>query len=247
MKLYSDLAEYYYEIEKTNRKFQQEIQFVNHFFKKNRTRTVVDLGCGTGEHVTTLQSMGYKIIGIDSSKPMLEIAKKRFPNCRFQPGLIQKFQTNKNIDAVLCLFGTFNYLITNEDIEATLNKLKQNLKHHGLAIFEIWNSYPIQQIKRKPITTVSMTKVGKTIIKRNRGFRIATEEDKKIVVEVNYIYHLGEQQIKDKHVMRVFSFSEITQLFQNFKFEIIDVYRNYEMEKFKQDSMRMIVVLRNIK
>ncbi|MCB1193288.1 MAG: class I SAM-dependent methyltransferase [Leptospiraceae bacterium] len=244
MKLYSDLAEYYYDIEKTNRSFQEEIGFVNTLFQKHKVRSIVDLGCGTGEHVTALQSMGYKVIGIDSSVSMLEIAKRRFPDCHFQTGLIQGFQAKQTFDAALCIFGTFNYLVDNEDIESALIKLKQNLKPVGIAVFEIWNSYPIQQIKRKPITTVSMTKIGKTIVKRNRGFRIAAEEESKTIVEVNYIYHLDNKEIKDKHVMRVFSFSEIAQLLNKFQFQILNIYASYSMEKFKQDSLRMILVIK---
>ncbi len=246
MKLYSDLAEFYYEIEKTNRSFQEEIQFVNSLFQKHKAKSVVDLGCGTGEHVTALQSMGYSIIGVDSSSSMLEIAKKRFPNCNFQTGLIQKFQSKQIFDAALCLFGTFNYLTNNEDIDAALIRLKKSLKPSGIAILEIWNSYPIQQIKRKPITTVSMTKVGKTIIKRNRGFRITAEEETKTIVEVNYIYHLDDKEIKDKHIMRVFSFSEIAQLLNRFQFQILNIFGNYGMAKFKQDSIRMILVIKTL-
>lgn len=36
MKLYTELAEYYYEIEKSGRKFQEEVQFLDEIYKNTK-------------------------------------------------------------------------------------------------------------------------------------------------------------------------------------------------------------------
>jgi len=46
----------------------------------NRIKTVVDLGCGTGELLSLINMKVHKCIGVDSSPKMLELAKTRFKN-----------------------------------------------------------------------------------------------------------------------------------------------------------------------
>jgi len=44
----------------------------------SRFKTAVDLGCGTGDFLSPLLSVSDRVIGIDNSPAMLEIARKRF-------------------------------------------------------------------------------------------------------------------------------------------------------------------------
>jgi ubiquinone/menaquinone biosynthesis C-methylase UbiE len=46
----------------------------------NKVKTIVDLGCGTGELLSLLNMKIRKCIGVDSSPKMLELAKSRFKN-----------------------------------------------------------------------------------------------------------------------------------------------------------------------
>ena len=44
---------------------------------------ILDLGCGTGEHIKLLKDKDYNVIGLDNSNEMLKIAKKNNPETRF--------------------------------------------------------------------------------------------------------------------------------------------------------------------
>jgi ArsR family transcriptional regulator len=46
----------------------------------HKVKTIVDLGCGTGELLSFMNMKVQKCIGVDSSPKMLELAKKRFNN-----------------------------------------------------------------------------------------------------------------------------------------------------------------------
>lgn len=76
MKLYNELAEFYFDIEKPSRKIDSEARFLDRIFRKHRIMSILDMGCGTGEHVRYFQSLGYRPKGIDSSSKMIEVAKK---------------------------------------------------------------------------------------------------------------------------------------------------------------------------
>ncbi|HRD67486.1 MAG TPA: class I SAM-dependent methyltransferase [Candidatus Competibacter sp.] len=48
--------------------------------------TVVDLGCGSGITARLLHDFGYKVVGIDLSKSLVEIARNRVPEAVFRIG-----------------------------------------------------------------------------------------------------------------------------------------------------------------
>lgn len=243
MKLYTELAEYYYEIEKVGRKFEEEIEFLGKLFLKYNINTVLDLGCGSGEHVQALNQNGFKVRGIDISESMVEIAKKRYPKCEFEIADLQTYKKEDPMDAIICMFGTFNYIIKDQEISDALINIRESLRPKGLFILEIWNSSPVRKIKRKPIAPVSLSKVGGVMIKRNRGFRVASSpEGIENLVEVNFIFNLNQETVKDRHVMRVFSFSEIKTILLSIGFDILNNYSNFRMEKFQETAGRMLLI-----
>ncbi|MDF3820416.1 class I SAM-dependent methyltransferase [Leptospira sp. 96542] len=241
MKLYTELAEYYFTIEEASRKFSEEILFLRDNFKRHKIQTVLDVGCGTGEHVKELQGMGFKVLGVDASKRMLEIAKTRFPHCYYEYGRMESYLLKEPVDAVVCLYGTFNYLLNDDDVGNFLRNCHKNLKQAGLLVLEIWNADPIHKIKRKPITTVSNVKQGSVSIRRNRGFRL-TRADDIAIVEVNYVYNLDKKDLKDKHTMRVFHFPQIRSFLDDYKFDLMHLYGNYDGEKYLKTGARMLIV-----
>ena len=243
MKLYRELAEYYYEIEKVGRKFDEEIDFLGKLFLKYNIKTALDLGCGSGEHVFALNQNGFNVRGIDISEEMAGIAKKRYPKCDFEIADLQTYKKEDLVDAIICMFGTFNYIIKDQEISDALVNIRESLRPKGLFILEIWNSSPVRKIKRKPIAPVSLSKVGSIMIKRNRGFRVASSpEGNENLVEVNFIYNLNQETVKDRHVMRVFSYSEIQTILMSIGFDILNNYSNFRMDKFQESAGRMLLI-----
>ena len=65
---------------------------------------ILDIGCGTGQHIKLLSDNDYKVIGLDNSNEMLKIAKKNNPNNRFILGnALDKKQFNEQkFDLISC-------------------------------------------------------------------------------------------------------------------------------------------------
>lgn len=246
MKLYSELAEFYYEIEKPGRKFIQEVKFLDSIYKKHRVKSVLDLGCGTGEHSHAMKTLGYQVSGIDSSLEMINYAKKRFPEINFQVSEMQNYLMPNTYDGIYCIFGTFNYLTEEQDILRCIDITRKNLKPSGIFVLEVWNAVPFQIIKRKPMTTVSQSRVNGIKIQRDRGFKIKSIEpnpNNPTLVEVNYVYYLDSKELKDKHLMRVFKLDEVIGFLKKFQFELLHIFSNYTYEKYLQYGSRILIVL----
>jgi len=73
---------------------------------------VLDVGSGTGHHVSLLSAKGIDAIGMDISLSMVEQAKKNYPNYKFEVGDVTdmaQFQP-QTFTMVTCLYFTLYYL-----------------------------------------------------------------------------------------------------------------------------------------
>lgn len=52
--------------------------------------TALDAACGTGRHAAFLDSLGCEVVGLDQSDEMLEIARTKLPDRRFELGSIEE-------------------------------------------------------------------------------------------------------------------------------------------------------------
>lgn len=76
---YSDwLSKTYYASVDTENRLNHEMPDLLKLFKENKVNSVLDIGCGTGEHAIELARGGFTVVGIDRSKGMIaECNKKR--------------------------------------------------------------------------------------------------------------------------------------------------------------------------
>ncbi len=61
---------------------------------------ILDLGCGTGHLTAKLAEAGCEVIGIDSSSPMVEEARRLYPRVRFEVADARDFAFDDAFDAV---------------------------------------------------------------------------------------------------------------------------------------------------
>lgn len=98
--------------------------------------SVCDLGCGDGYGSMKLLSEGYEVIGLDISKEMVDLAKKRLKDehIDFIHGDISDlpFQ-DQQLDSIMAI----NSLEWTENPLETLNEVKRVLKNEGIACFGI--------------------------------------------------------------------------------------------------------------
>jgi len=95
-----------------NLKNDYEIGSIINSTSPNETSVVVDIGCGTGHHVSSMASKGLNIVGIDISPSMIAEAKNNYPQYNFQVGdALDATQFNYNsVTHILCLYFTIYYL-----------------------------------------------------------------------------------------------------------------------------------------
>jgi ubiquinone/menaquinone biosynthesis C-methylase UbiE len=246
MKLYHELAESYFAIENNHRNIRHDVAFITGLMKGRNAPALLDLGCGTGEHLALLSKEGIRCTGVDISADMIAAARARFPEgIEFIQSDMSGIDYNNAFDMVISLFGSFSYLINDDQIESTLARVRRAMKAGGIGVFEIWNSPPIRKIRQKDIGPVSTTSRDGAVIRRERGFKLR-DETSRSVVEVNYRYTIQDggatKTIRDHHVMRPLSTGEIMGFLAKAGFTMKNIYANFLSAPYEENSNRMVVL-----
>lgn len=76
---------------------------------KIREGLVVDLGCGSGLWARELTKAGYRVLGVDISEAMIDIARRKVPDADFRVGSLYEADLPP-CDAVTALGEVLNYL-----------------------------------------------------------------------------------------------------------------------------------------
>src|SRR5437867_1827851 len=141
---YGRFARYYDIIYHGLVNYEGDVNFLEAVFRRYRVkpRTILDLGCGTGNHDIPLARRGYRVTGLDQSSAMLSVARKKTAESRVRVRFVRadmrSFRFGKQFDAVLCMFGAFGYILPRRDVVRALRSVRAHLGPGGLFIFEFW-------------------------------------------------------------------------------------------------------------
>ncbi|PYI51961.1 class I SAM-dependent DNA methyltransferase [Paenibacillus flagellatus] len=130
--------------------YPQWLRFVRQCWDRyGAPRSVVDLGCGTGNLSIPLAQSGLRVYGIDLSDDMLAVAQEKterqermFP---FAPGGsvtwlqqdMREWELAEPVDSVLSCCDCINYLTEEDDLAATFRRTYAGLKDGGTFIFDV--------------------------------------------------------------------------------------------------------------
>lgn len=102
-------------------------------------RTILDVGCGTGEHALHLrQRHGFAVDGLDLDPGLLAVAREKVPDARFFEGDMAMFELGHRYDVVMCLFSSIGYMKTLERVTAALRCFRRHLAEDGVIVVEPW-------------------------------------------------------------------------------------------------------------
>ena len=124
-------------------RIRREAPFLKQILEKAPKRSVIDLGCGTGEHSRFLAGEGFQAVGLDRSESMLAKSQEKplLPNLQFVLGEIQNLKevVPDRFGAAISLGNTLVHLTGRQDLERAFASLAQVLEPGGIVLFQILN------------------------------------------------------------------------------------------------------------
>lgn len=238
-----------YDILYRDKNYEKECDFIEALFKKcnNQPKTILDLGCGTGEHAIILAKRGYKVTGVDRSSPMLEIARKKSKNkgleIEFIEGDLTNMSLNRKFDAVISMFAVMSYQTTNEAVSSVCRLARESLVPGGLFMFDCWHGPAV--LTDKPTTRIReiISGNGKRIIRFAEPKLDIMNHTVKVKFRVWRVKDNTFTETLETHTMRFFFSQEIKYFLEVAGFKEIEFCPFLEFGKLlTEDDWNMTVI-----
>lgn len=169
--------------------YEAECDLIERIFETyvdGSVRTVLDLGCGTGNHAIPLAGRGYDVVGVDRSPDMFDRAREKAAalpsgvsgrpsggrSVTFEVGDIRDVELTQEFDAVLMMFAVLGYQLENADVLAALRTARRHVRPGGLLIFDVW--YGPAVLSEKPSERTKDITTPQGVVTRAASGRLDT-------------------------------------------------------------------------
>jgi SAM-dependent methyltransferase len=225
----------YYNLLYRDKDYAGEARHVHEVIQKHHpgAATLMEMGCGTGGHAVHLADIGYRIHGIDQSRPMLDQAARSTDSMAaatasrltFSQGDIRQVRMDERFDAVIALFHVISYLPTTKDQEAAITTACHHLKAGGIIIFDAWygpavlTDRPAVRIKRMADDQTEVLRIAEPVLHVNEN-----------LVDVHYEILVRDRQtdrvatLQETHRMRYLFKPEVERLFSGCGLQWVDCF-----------------------
>ena len=172
-------------------------------------RTVLDVGCGTGEHARLLAARGFRTDGLDLDPGLLRVAAAKHPAGRFHEADMCAFATGERYDAVLCLFSSIGYARTLDRVVQALVCFGRHLAEDGIVVVEPWFTPDAMQAGRTTTHTVDQPP-----LRIVRTSRVELEgRVSRLVFDYEITGPEGTRRASEVHELGLFTLAEMTGAF----------------------------------
>lgn len=200
--------------------------------------TICECACGTGSLTVHFAKKGLRVIGVDISREMLELAGEKARQNGVQVQLVcqdmARLALPKPVDAVLATCDGVNYLTSEKRVKAFFEAAHAALKSGGVLAFDISSAHKLRNVlgnsffgeERDEAAYLWQNRLEGDIVHMDLTFFIQEEED---------LY----RRITETHRQRAHEVQELTALLQECGFEQIRVFGDQNFDAPGDTEMRI--------
>lgn len=252
-RVYGRFADYYDFVYQALVDYEGDVDFLERIFRRfgrASVRSVLDLGCGTGNHAIPLARRGYEVVGLDLSQRMLDHARRKARAARlripFVRGDMRRFELGRGFDAAFCAFGAFGYLLTDAVVLRCLRSVRRHLASHGVFTFEFWQR---SGVRPAPYQSWFHRKGSEYELVRLSQTRSAPPG--RLPIDFHFFVLKGTRvldRFSERHTVRTYSVPEMRSLLRRGGFEFLQGFSVTPKEKrfrpVTKETFRVMAVAR---
>jgi dTDP-3-amino-3,4,6-trideoxy-alpha-D-glucopyranose N,N-dimethyltransferase len=121
--------------------YRAEAAWVTRLARERRpdAASLLDVACGTGEHLACFDASFAEVAGVDQSQFMLDVARAKLPGAPIHLGDMCDFRLDRAFDVVTCLFSSVGYLKSLDALAAAAGAMARHLRPGGVLVIEpLW-------------------------------------------------------------------------------------------------------------
>jgi len=117
---------------------------------KPEAKTILEIACGTGTILGFLADT-YEVAGLDHSRQMLALARKKLPHIRFYRQGLTSFSIAKRFDAIVCAFDSINHLVSFGEWKKVFHRVALHLNGNGVFVFDVNTLGKLRRLTKGPV------------------------------------------------------------------------------------------------
>lgn len=216
-----------YDLFYKDKNYQAEADYVAGLIQtfQPESKTILDLGCGTGRHDSCFINMGFSTVGVDSSNEMIQLSTRTHSghnSPKFVLGDIRHIRLDSIFDVVVSLFHVISYQTTNQDITDTFDTARSHLSPGGLFIFDFWYG-PAVLTDLPAVRCREFNADDRTVVRIAEPELLPNNNSVKIAYNI-FFKAAGDDKYKrscETHTMRYFFEPELHDLAHKHGFDIV--------------------------
>lgn len=199
-----------------------ECDFIEREFGFDKTKSILDVGCGTGRHSIELALRGYTVTGIDLSQAQLDRAAQKAAESKVSVEFLRHDARDLPFDnrfdaAIMLCEGGFPLMETDEMNFAILQSVAKSLKSPGKLIFTTLNGlFPLHH----SINEFHGEGEGEGACYKSEPFDLMTFRDYNITTFTDDSGHTHTIECNERYYVPC----EITWLLKSLGFHTMDIF-----------------------
>lgn len=100
--------------------------------------SVLDVACGTGEHLRCFAGRFPDVAGVELSPAMCAVARRKLPGVPVHIADMRGFDLGRGFDVVCCLTSTLGYMADVDELRRSVAAMAAHLRPGGVLIVDPW-------------------------------------------------------------------------------------------------------------
>ncbi len=248
----NEIAKYYDMLYSWLRDYDLEAKFFHRVFSQHNTNinSILDIGCGTGNHILKLQRYGYRITGLDINRKMLLVAQSKISKIPENISLVQGDILNppfvkNSFDAMYAVFSLVHNFYPFYNLLRFFLNVNRLLKPNGLLILEALNKRNYKKKYPKPkFYYVGSHRWKRCYISmyvypyfRNNG-----------LLNMN-LFHIirnskgFELKLQTKHILFMYDIEYLKSVAMRYSLNLVELYGDFNFQPFEEDHSESFIAI----